>query len=151
MGPTSLHWVYLTRRFARFATDNESWHSVLDPELAYSLALVEPLGEDERRASAGCEWNRFPLQRRGAMDSTLSTGIASTEFASAELVPNGCAWKRFRLSQMSNLNKCLNLRIQRCRRRTMNKNRSSTVDSDDSSTGFAVAEVQLGSFCTCRL
>lgn len=125
--------------------DNESWHSAPDPEPAYSLAPVEPLGEDERRASAECDLNRIPLQRRGAMDSTVSTGTASNE-----LVHNWCALKRFQRSQMSNLNKCLHLKIQH-RRRTTNKNRSSTVDSDDGSTGFAIAEVPLGSFCTYRL
>ena len=150
MRPTTLYWMYLTRRLARFAKDNESWHSVPDPEPAYSLAPVEPLGEDERRASAACDLNRFPLQRCGAMDSTLSTGIASTGIASTEWVPNWCAWKRFRRSQMSNLNKCLHLELQH-RRRTMNKNRNSTDDSDDGSTGFPVAEGQLGSFCTRRL
>jgi len=157
--------MYLSRRLTRFAMENESWHSAPDPEPAYSLAPVEPLGEGERRASAECDLNRIPLQRRGAMDSTVSTGIAptgiaptgiastgiaSTEFASTELVPNWCALKRFQRSQTSNLNKCLHLKIQH-RRRTTNKNRSSTVDSDDGSKGFAVAEVPLGSFCTYRL
>ena len=137
--------MYLSRRLARFAMENESWHSAPDPEPAYSLAPVEPLGEDERRASAECDLNRIPLQRRGAMDSTVSTGTASNE-----LVHNWCALKRFQRSQMSNLNKCLHLKIQH-RRRTTNKNRSSTVDNDDGSKGFAVAEVPLGSFCTYRL
>ena len=137
--------MYLSRRLARFAMENESWHSAPDPEPAYSLAPVEPLGEDERRASAECDLNRIPLQRRGAMDSTVSTGTASNE-----LVHNWCALKRFQRSQMSNLNKCLHLKIQH-RRRTTNKNRSSTVDNDDGSTGFAVAEVPSGSFCTYRL
>jgi hypothetical protein len=139
--------MYLIRRLDRFAKDDESWHSEpeSDPEPAYSLAPVEPPGEDERRASAECELNRFQLQCGCAMDSTASNGIASTE-----LVPNWCALKRFRRSQTSNLNKCLHLRLQR-RRRTTNKNRSSMVDSDDETTGFAVAEVPLGSFCTYRL
>lgn len=145
MRPTYACLMYLSRRLARFAMENESWHSAPDPEPAYSLAPVEPLGEGERRASAECDLNRIPLQRRGAMDSTVSTGTASDE-----LVHHWCALKRFQRSQTSNLNKCLHLKLQH-RRRTTNKNRSSTVDNDDGSKGFAVAEVPLGSFCTYRL